>query len=124
MNKYIFLVLFSFQTVCAAELVLNQETEDQINAALASDGRATVIVGLVELDATNTLSDSAVKCIKSQFLSSSQVIKSLSSQSITVVDELDNLPFVVINLDAEGLDELKRHPEVVSIEADMPIKLQ
>ena len=124
MNKFIFLVLFLFQPVYSADLVISQEAQDQLDSVLARDGRATVIVGLSESNTAESQPASSIKCSKNRFLRSMPVVKSIASQSMQVIDELENLPFVVINVDAKGLNELKNHPHVVSIEADFPVKLQ
>lgn len=123
MKKFILLAVFLFQSVSSADLVLSPETQDQIALDLAGGGMATVIVGISDNN-EETQPASAIKCAKKRFMRSTPVAESLVSQSMQVVDELENLPFIVISIDAKGLDELKKHPQVVSIEADHPIKLQ
>ena len=124
MKTILLAIVTLFQSVSYADLAVSQETMEQIIADLADDGRATVIVGLSDPDTADELSDATIKCIKLRFLRSPAISDSLTGSSMQVVDELKNLPFIVINVDSNGLDKLKTHSEVTSIEADTQLKLR
>ena len=124
MKKIVFLIAFLFQPASYADILLSPEALGQIDADLAENGKATVIVGLTDPDSASTIPDSTIKCIKNRFLNSPAMIESITSRSMQVIDELENLPHVLISVDSNGFEALRNHPDVVSIEADMPIKLQ
>ena len=118
--NFLLLGLMLLSSVSSADPVLNEPAKAQIASALSTEGKVTVIVGLSELNQANSLSASLIKSAKTQFLRSTPVVKSLVSRSIQVIDELEHLPFVVMQVDIMGLQTLKTHPKVISIEADFP----
>ena len=112
--------LLLVQSAYATEPVLSKSAKEQITDSVSSHGNATVIVGLSDLTTAVTLSSSSIKTAKTQFLTSTKIINSLVDKSIKVIDELDYLPFVVMQVNAAGLQALQSHSQIASIEADYP----
>ena len=94
----------------------------KIKQNIAASGSSMVIVGLSNPAEAKTLSSSSIKSAKTTFMRSGAVVKSLISKSMQVVDELENLPFVILKVDMKGLKSLEAHSQVKTIEADRKLK--
>ena len=123
MKKFLLTIVSLFHALCYAGQALDPETMQRIQADLADDGRALVIVGLGQTEPAVDLPASAIKSMKSRFLHSPAISESISSLSMQVVDELENLPFIVVSVDSDALDKLLTHSGVTSVEADIPLEL-
>ena len=118
----IFLCTIMFSTVFAGNLALSKSVKNQLESELDTTGTATVIIGLSGMGTVKTLNTSIIKSTKTQFLRSTALVMGLVSQSIKVVDELDYLPFLVLEVKSAGLKTLLSHPQISSIESDRKFK--
>ena len=106
--------------------VLTRQLADQANlkeidAALGSDGKTRVIVKIKASNEMKRLADNSdltpTKIVEA-FLSSAEVLYQINSNGMSVSAQYDFIPFLTVEIDANGLQMLTMHPDVVSIEPD------
>ena len=115
---FVFLIQLSF----ADAKYLSANDQEIIQSSITDAKLVTVIVGLTEAKDVDGLSSAAIKASKQRFLSSRSITNSQLDGSIEIIDELDNLPHVVIKINSKGLQALINHPQVQNIEANITFK--
>ena len=119
-----FVLFFAFasQFAFGSQELFSTSAKSRIVSEINANGSARVIVGVGKKFDAKTLSTSAMQKSKASFLISSSLLNAQIDQSITMVDELEHLPFVVMDVKSEGLKMLMSHSQVASIEPDRKLK--
>ena len=118
------LIAFTTQLVYASQGLFSLQTQNQINSEISSKGSSRVIVGITggAKANANVIASASMQASKTDFLTSPSVLYAKIDHSITIVDELEHLPFVVMDVKSTGLKMLMSHSQVSSIEADRKLK--
>ena len=99
-----------------------QNNIDEIKMTISAGGKARVIVQVKTDSDVKTASETSVIPIDS-FLSSPEVSYHIISDGLSVNSRYDFIPFFAATVDANGLEMLLSHPDVISIEPDAVSKL-
>ncbi len=126
MSKFYLLLFFSFLFVTnsfAADQQISTAEIRLIEQAIAKEGSSFVIVGLADPASAASVSRTSMVLTKSTFLNSVSITNSKRNNSIEIVDQLVNIPYVVVKVNnSSGLATLQLHTQVKTIEANREFK--
>ena len=125
MSVYRTVILFLFvftSSVSALDRGQFNDDTQKIQHSIASHGSSIVIVGLSDPITAKSMSAASIKTQKTTFLRSGSVVRALINKSMQVVDELENLPFVIVKVNMKGFQSLQSNSQVKTIEADRELK--
>ena len=121
-NQSVNILSLHKNTVNDSAMQSKQRNITEISKSLAENGKVKVIIQIAVSSGINDPADTVVQRVK-RFLSSPELLYHINSDGLSVTSRYDFIPFFAATVDANGLEMLRSHPDVISIEPDAVSKL-